>query len=146
MCVCVVGWRLASTRYCFTLKPFCGSQPSLYCPPPICKVYTIARLLQGYCAIYDSLPCRCVCMPTPYNFGKIVPCKGQAGLTAVGRTCTSPPRRLNQRYISSYMCVYACMCVCTRARVCVCVCVCVRVCRGLERLAHLHQGGSTKDT
>jgi len=29
------GPRLAFTRYCFTLKPYCGSQSSFYCPPPL---------------------------------------------------------------------------------------------------------------
>jgi len=55
------GWQrtagrpgtLAFTRYSFTLKLYCGSQSSFYCPPPTCKDYPIAILLHDHCAIDD---------------------------------------------------------------------------------------------
>jgi len=43
---------LAFTRYWFTSKLYCGSQYSLYCPPPTCKADPFAILLHGHCAIY----------------------------------------------------------------------------------------------
>jgi len=45
--------KLAFTRYSFTSKLYCGSQLSLYCPPPsIYKAYPIAILLHDHCSIY----------------------------------------------------------------------------------------------
>ena len=52
------GWgpRLAFTRYCFTLKLYCGSISSFYCLPPTCNAYPIAILLHTHCAIYVPPP------------------------------------------------------------------------------------------
>jgi len=68
-----------SLGYCFTLKLFCGSQSSFYCPPP-----ARPTRLQDYCTTIAQYttpsPAASFVCHTPYNSGKRISCKGQRAM------------------------------------------------------------------
>jgi len=69
---------LVITRYGFTLKLYCGSQSSFYCPPPTWKAYPIAILLHGHCAIYAHSTDPPFYAIHHTILGMAISCKGQA--------------------------------------------------------------------
>jgi len=75
-------WGWAFTRYCFTLKVYCGSESSFHCPPPSCKAYPIAMLLHDYCTIYNPRTSPLVYAIHHAILAIAISCKGQAGATA----------------------------------------------------------------
>ena len=57
-------------KYCFSAKLYCGSQSSVYPPPPpTSKAYPIAILLHAHCAIYAPPTEPPFVCHAPYNIG-----------------------------------------------------------------------------
>jgi len=67
---------LAFTSYCFTLKLYCRSQSSFYCPRT-CEAYSIAILLHDHCAFYALLPTPPFYARRHQILAMAIPCKGQ---------------------------------------------------------------------
>jgi len=83
--ISALGWALAFTRYCFTLRLTCTNQSSFYSPPhPHCPHYctTSTRLLRNTRPPFDPL----VYAIHHTMLVMAISCKGQAGLCSARRS------------------------------------------------------------